>query len=301
MPETKHITICICTFRRRSLLAALGSVANQDLPKEIISHLVVVDNDGARTAESLVSSFCANTEKEVEYVHAPGQNISIARNAGLAACRTRWLAFLDDDETAAPDWLRQLIAKADGSVAIFGQCKAIYSDTAPKWMRFGDYHSNRISPRRGVIDTGYTSNALIDMDFVRAHKLRFDVEYGRTGGEDTKFFFAMVREGAHLAYAPEAVAYEEVSQKRATLRWIIARRYRAGQTYAKLYRTYDIRRYLALVLLSPVKIVVCVAIALPLAVLPSRAMWWMLRGMFHCGVLAFGAGAKIHQEYAKPI
>jgi succinoglycan biosynthesis protein ExoM len=301
MSETKHVTVCICTFRRTSLLAALGSVANQDLPKEIISHVVVVDNDGTRSAESLVSGFCADTGKELEYVHAPRQNISIARNAGLTACRTRWLAFLDDDETAAPDWLRQLIAKSDGFAATFGQCRAIYSDATPSWIRVGDYHSNRISARRGVIETGYTSNVLIDMDFVHTHKLHFDEEYGRTGGEDTKFFFAMVQKGARLAYAPEAVAYEEVSQKRATLRWIIARRYRAGQTYAKLYRTYDARRYLALVLLSPVKVMVCAAIAVPLAVLPSRAMWWMLRGAFHCGVFAFGVGAKIHQEYAQPI
>jgi succinoglycan biosynthesis protein ExoM len=301
MPQAKQITVCICTFRRASLLAALLSVANQDLPKEIASHLVVVDNDSEPTAEPLVSSFCANTGTEVEYVHAPGQNISIARNAGLGACRTRWLAFLDDDETVAPDWLRQLTAKSEGYAATFGQCKAIYADATPKWIRFGDYHSHRISPRRGVIDTGYTSNALIDMNFVHAHKLRFDEEYGRTGGEDTKFFFAMVREGARLAYAPEAVAYEEVSAKRATLRWIVARRYRAGQTYAKLYRTYDGHRYLGLVLLSPIKAAACVAIALPLAVLPSRAMWWALRGVFHCGVFAFGAGAKIHQEYAQPI
>lgn len=298
MSDTKHVTICICTFRRASLYAALASVVNQALPKEISSHVVVVDNDGARMAESLVSSFCANAGKDVEYVHAPRQNISIARNAGLATCRTRWLAFLDDDETAAPDWLHQLIVKSAGSMAVFGQCKAVYSDTAPKWIRFGDYHSTRISPRRGVIDTGYAGNALIDMDFIRAHRLRFDEEYGRTGGEDTKFFFVMVRKGARLAYAPEAVAYEEVPQNRATLKWIIARRYRTGQTFARLYRTHDVRRYLVLVLLSPVKIVMCGAIALLLAFLPSRAMWWMLRGVFHCGVFAFGAGAKIHQEYS---
>jgi succinoglycan biosynthesis protein ExoM len=108
----------------------------------------------------------------------------------------------------------------------------------------------------------------------------------------------MVRESGRLAYAPEAVAYEEVSQKRATLKWLIARRYRAGQTYAKLCRTYDARRYLALVLLSPVKIAMCAAVALPLAIRPSRAMWWMLRGVFHCGVFAFGTGAKVHQEYS---
>jgi succinoglycan biosynthesis protein ExoM len=292
MPETKSVTVCICTFRRASVLAALSSVANQDLPREITYHVIVVDNDGARTAEPVVSGFCADTGKEVEYVHAPGQNISIARNAALAACQTRWLAFLDDDETATSDWLRGLIGKSDGSTAVFGPCKAIYPDATPKWMRLGDYHSTRINPRERVINTGYTGNVLIDMDFVRAHKFRFDEEYGRTGGEDTVFFYALGRKGAQFAYAPEAVAYEQVPENRVSLRWLVGRRYRAGQTYAKLQRNYGFPGYQVLVLLSPVKIAVCAAVALPLMVRPSRAMWWMLRGVFHCGVLAFGVGAR---------
>ena len=294
MSDTKHITVCICTFRRPSLLAALDSVANQDLPEEVISHVVVVDNDGARSAEPIVSGFRTNTGKEVEYVHAPGQNISIARNAGLAACRTRWMAFLDDDETATPDWLRGLIAKCDGSTAIFGPCKAIYPETTPRWVRLGDYHSTGINPRKRAIHTGYSGNVLIDMDFVHAHKLRFDEEYGRTGGEDTAFFYVMSRKGARLAYAPEALAYEQVPENRVSLRWIAGRRYRTGQTYAKLNRNVDFAKYQVLVLLSPVKIAACAAIGLMLVPRPSRAMWWMLRGAYHCGVLAFGVGVRSH-------
>ena len=208
------VTVCICTFRRTSLVTALRSVINQAVSKETTYHVIVVDNDFDRSAEPLVCSLRAATGKNIEYLHAPGQNISLARNAALNACQTRWLAFLDDDETAASDWLNQLMVQCDGSAAIFGPCKAIYSESTPRWIRLGDYHSNRIKYRHGIIETGYTSNVLIDMDFVRAHNLRFDKSLGRTGGEDTIFFHAIYRSGGRLAYADDAIVYEEVSPTR---------------------------------------------------------------------------------------
>ena len=101
--EPTLITVCICTYRRESLNATLASVTNQVLPDEIKRRILVIDNDVARTAEPSVSQFAASLPGiELKYVHAPGQNISIARNAALKTCDTHWLAFIDDDETAAP-------------------------------------------------------------------------------------------------------------------------------------------------------------------------------------------------------
>jgi hypothetical protein len=47
-----------------------------------------------------------------------GPNIAIARNAGLAACKTRWLAFLDDDEVASLGWRDRLIADRGNASAV---------------------------------------------------------------------------------------------------------------------------------------------------------------------------------------
>jgi len=272
-------------------------VARQIVSQGTKWRIVVVDNDITPTAEPLVANFRAVTGTEVEYLHAPGQNISIARNAGLKACRTRWLAFIDDDETAAVDWLDRLMSNRDGA-AVFGPCEAIYDDNTPKWIRIGDYHSNRVVPRRGIIETGYTSNVLIDMDFVRSHNLEFDEEFGRTGAEDTMFFYAMHRCGGHLSYAPDAIVYEEVSDARTSLRWIVTRRYRAGQTYAKLQQRHKPLNYRQIPLLSPIKIAFCVGAAVLLAVRPAHAMWWLMRGIFHCGVLSYRLSGRVFEEYS---
>jgi len=117
---------------------------------------------------------------------------------------------------------------------VFGPCEAIYDDWVPDWIKQGDYHSNRIA-ESSPITTGYTSNVLIDMVFVRRHGLRFEPELGCTG-EDTLFFHAMYRKGGVLKYAPNAVVYERVIPSRANVRWVVRRRYRAGQTRALVSR-----------------------------------------------------------------
>ena len=127
---------------------------------------------------------------------------------------------------------------------MFGPVQAIYPSNAPKWLSQADLLSSTpFRLRNGSIITGYSGNVPIYMEFVRRHKLRFDKKFGKLGGEDTIFFNAMHRRGGHLAYAPGAIAYEEVSNIRTTLPWVIARRYRAGQTYAMLQQRYNVRKY----------------------------------------------------------
>ena len=298
-PETEAVTVCICTFRRPSGLAeAMASVAGQRLPPRVRLKLVVVDNDREPSARRFVERFASDADFAVAYRHCPGENISIARNGALDATTTRWLAFLDDDERADPDWLARLLAHSAVAQAVFGPCEAVYAAHAPTWVRRGDYHSNRIVRRNGVIETGHTCNALIDAAFVRRHGLRFDVELGRSGGEDTIFFHSMRRCGATLAYAPEAIVFEDVAVGRATLGWVARRRYRAGQTYALMLRRFSPRRYALWAWTSPMKIAFCSFAGAATGFDAARASRWAMRGVFHLGGLSYALGFGIHQEYA---
>jgi succinoglycan biosynthesis protein ExoM len=291
------VTVCICTFRRPSLLAALESVAAQKLPKGTVLHILVVDNDFTPTAQAGVESFRARTACSLEYRHVPGRNISAARNEGLRGASTPWLAFLDDDEYASPDWLAGLLAARGGANAVFGPCEANYPPRTPPWMQAGDYHSNRIIEGRGPIDTGYTSNVLIDMDFVRRNLLQFDPALGRTGGEDTFFFHAMYRRGAVLAYEPRAIVREEVAASRLNLKWILRRKFRAGQVYALMFLRFDAAAYRRAALTAPLKIAACAAMAVAMGFEARRAMWWLVRGTFHFGMLNYMLGGSVYQEY----
>ncbi|SDR54565.1 succinoglycan biosynthesis protein ExoM [Rhizobiales bacterium GAS191] len=292
------VTVCICTFRRSSVLAAMKSVAKQELPPKTSLRVLVVDNDAVPSALPIVESFRASTSVDIDYRHAPGRNISVARNAALDETTTPWLAFLDDDEYASPDWLAELIAARHGASAIFGPCQALYGNGTPSWIKAGDYHSNRIPDREGPIDTGYTSNVLIDMGFVRRAGLRFDLALGRSGGEDTMFFHSMFRKGGTLKYAREATVYEEVVASRSNLTWIARRRFRAGQVYAKTFHQLDSASYRRASWTAPLKIAACGVMSAATAFRPNRAMWWLMRGTFHIGILTYAMGMSIYQEYA---
>jgi succinoglycan biosynthesis protein ExoM len=295
---TVAITICICTFRRSSILTALSTVANQLLSDDISLQLIVIDNDDAESALKSVMNFAKTTGIEVAYRHVPGANIAIARNAGLDLAATEWLAFLDDDEIASEVWLNNLIAERLGATAIFGRCTAVYDEQTPQWIRDGDYHSTRIETDvKTAIVTGYAGNVLINMDFVRQHKLRFDTTLGKTGGEDTIFFREIYEKGGLLRYAKNAVVYEPVPSNRNNLRWIIQRKYRSGQIYGTMLYRFDKARYRRIFVVGPAKVLSCVIMTFALGLLSANALRWLCRGAFHLGVLSYAAGFETYPEY----
>ena len=298
--EPIELTVCICTFRRPGILSAIDSVAKQIVPPSISVRILIIDNDAEQSAFSIVTEFRSRTTIRLDYKHAPGQNISMARNAGLDAATTPWLVFMDDDEFASTKWLSGLIASRNGANAVFGPCEAIYREGTPDWIKQGDYHSNRITETE-PITTGYTSNVLIDMAFVRRHGLRFAPELGRTGGEDTMFFHAMYLKGGVLKYASSAVVYETVVSSRVNLAWILRRRYRAGQVRALVSHRCDLVEYARLSLTAPFKVVLCVIMSGLTIPSEARAIWWLMRGVFHWGTISYALGIRVHEEYGKPL
>ena len=191
------IDVCICTFQRPELAAALKSIADQKLPVGHTVRVIVVDNDIEPSARATVASWGAgqNISEFVHYLHAPGRNISVARNACLDYAEGDWIAFLDDDETASPEWLAALISKAGEGDIIFGPVQAVYSAHAPGWLRKGDFHSARVAYRNRRIDTGYAGNVLMRRGAVEAANIRFDLASGVSGGEDTLFFGKLAAAG----------------------------------------------------------------------------------------------------------
>jgi succinoglycan biosynthesis protein ExoM len=279
-------------------LSAIGSIAKQSELPNVNARILVIDNDSEPTARNIVTEFRSRTDIHVDYKHVAGQNISVARNAGLDAATTPWLVFVDDDEYASTNWLAELVASRDGANAVFGPCEAIYGEGTPNWIRQGDYHSNRIT-ERDRITTGYTSNVLIDMAFVRRYGLRFDPALGRTGGEDTMFFHAMYRKGGVLRYASRAIVYESVVPSRANFAWIVKRRYRAGQARALVSHEFDRSEYSRLSWTAPLKVAICAIMAAVTSPNRARAMWWLMRGIFHWGTVSYALGASVYEEYGK--
>jgi succinoglycan biosynthesis protein ExoM len=290
VPHPATVDVCICTYRRPSVAEAIESVAAQDLPSGVSFRLIVCDNDLEPSAREIVETTARRLGLDFLYVHAPAQNISLARNACLKTADAPFLAFLDDDETADRLWLRKLLERqaADGADVVFGAVRAVYGAGLPAWVARADLHSTPSPVRRdGTIVSGYAGSVLMRRGMVG--DLTFDLALGRTGGEDTFFFHELGRRGARFAFNPEAVADEPVTPGRARLPWLLKRSFRAGQTHAGLMLEEGANR-LVKAGLAVAKVAFCVADAALHALSPPAWRRRLVRAALHAGVISRLAG-----------
>lgn len=295
-PPPRHVEVAVCTFRRPALAETLRSVAAQRLPPGVALGVIVADNDDTPSARDLVEAEARAGRLSMRYVHAPARNIAVARNACLDAATAPWLAFLDDDETAEPDWLRHLLQTADttGADLVFGPVLAVYPPGAPAWLRAADLHSTRPTIRGGRFRGGYAGNCLLRRAALGT--ARFDAAFGRSGGEDTAFFNHLLREGARPAFSAEAIAHEPVPAERAALGWLLRRWFRYGQTLGRMREAEGTSRAAA-AMVAAAKAGCCLGgAALQLG---SAAGWrrWLVRGALHAGAVAHLLGAGSAPAY----
>lgn len=297
------IDIGVCTFRRPELADTLRSLDAMEMPAGFDISIIVADNDDTPTARDLVTALSQELTVPVRYQHCPARNISIARNACLDASTADFVAFIDDDETATPRWLADLVAmaQASGAAAVLGPVRARYRPDAPDWMRRGDFHSTLPVWVRGEIHTGYTCNVLLRMGSDSLRGRRFSLARGQTGGEDTEFFDQMYKAGGRIAFSPEAWVDEVVPLSRAAFDWLGRRRFRVGQTHGHLLGRNA--RGIGLVKqvgLASAKAIYCFASALPVVISPVRRNRSVLRGIMHVGVVSGLVGIREIRLYGQP-
>jgi len=273
------IDVCICTYRRDSLVRTLASIDAQVGLAEGV-RILIADNDEVPSAKATVDALAGRWP--IRYLHAPARNISIARNALLEASTADFIAWIDDDEIAEPNWLAALLASIGDHDAAFGPVRALYPAEAPDWIRTADLHSTHAVETANGVVTGYTSNALVRRASVGRE--RFLETLGRSGGEDTEFFTRLFAQGRRFVAAPAALVSEPTAQDRLSLRWLSHRAFRAGQTYARAYIAAG-RRGPGVVAASA-KAAACIGLSVLFAWngVARRRFW--VRGALHRGVVA---------------
>lgn len=291
------VDIAICTFRRPHLAQTLASLAQIQRESHWEIRVIVADNDDTPSAKPLIEATAATFPFPIVYVHAPSRNISIARNACLAAANANWLAFLDDDELVCVNWLSALLSTAErtGACVVLGPVNAIYAESAATWLKQGAFHSTRPVWVQGEIITGYAGNALINRLSPALGGIVFPEAQGRSGGEDTIFFSRVHAGGGMIAFAEDAVATEPVTETRATLKWLLKRQFRAGQTHGLLLLSAS-NRAASLRLSQAAKACAKCAYCLVVSLLNlhDRVKWrrWLIRGALHAGVLSRLLGGR---------
>lgn len=239
------ISVIVCAYtedRWSDMLAAVGSLKAQTLPpREII---LVIDHNPALFERSRQQfSGCTVIENHEK------QGLSGARNSGLAVAQGEVIAFMDEDATAAPDWLETLASGyADPTVlGVGGAIVPVWASGRPAWFP-EEFDWVVGCTYRGMPTTTTTVRNLIgcNMSFRRAVSEQiggFRDGIGRVGThpvgcEETEFCIRANQRfpGKRFLFAPEARVFHNVPAKRANWSYFRARCYAEGLSKALIGR-----------------------------------------------------------------
>ena len=233
-----HISVCICTYRRPQLLRRLlGELERQITEGAFTFSVVVADNDATLSGQPVVEEFVARFSISVVYCVEPRRNIALARNRALEHARGEFVAWIDDDEFPAPDWLRNLLAAAGRYevAGVLGPVRPYFDAPPPRWLVEGHF-CERAEHLTGTLmhwSQSFAGNALLRLDILRPLRSPFCAEFG-LGGEDVDFFRRMASLGHEYVWCNEAVVHEVVPPSRWTRTYRLKRAMMLGRSSRKL-------------------------------------------------------------------
>lgn len=287
------LSVCIATFQRPELLKKLlKSLVSQDLGKNIVLEIIIVDNDKNETARNIVKEFIDTDKFKYSYLVQPEKNISLTRNVAVAKANGEYLLFIDDDEYASENWVIELFRTvtnfdADG---VFGTVNSYFSEGTPKWIR-QSFIYNRPTFKTGTTATVTRSgNCLIKRSTIKSVDGPFDPAYGISGGSDTKLFYLLISNGAKFVNSFEAETFEFVPPERATLKWLVKRAFRTGNGFVrrlienKKKNTFIVKFRFIIIGCSFSLMSICLAIFL--FPLKSKRIHWYLKFIANLGKLS---------------
>ncbi len=240
------LVVAILTYRRPDDIRAVlplvaaqaadlreAAAADAALPRAV--RIVVVDNDPAGGAGAAVEDAAVDSPVPIAYVHEPTPGISAARNRALdAAGDDDLLVFLDDDERPDAGWLTALARarQATGSAGVAGPVRREHEVEPDAWVTAGGFFARRRPATGTRLEVAATNNLQRDLRAVRAAGLRFDVDLGTQGGEDTLFTRQLVASGGLLTWCAEAGVVDVVPRARTTRRWVVLRAFSSGNSWS---------------------------------------------------------------------
>lgn len=297
MAVTKHITVCICTYKRPDLLKRLlHELGQQETDGLFTFDVVVVDNDASESAQPVTAEFATGSKTPIRYFVESRQSIAMTRNKAVENAKGDFVAFIDDDEFPIRNWLLILFNalhqyQVDG---VLGPVKPHFDGHPPAWLVKGNFHDRETYPTGMVIDwrKGRTGNVLLKASLFAGSAEPFDPTF-RTG-EDQVFFQRMIEKGHVFIWCDEAVAYEVVPPVRWTRSFLLRRALLRGalEPLTPNFGARDVAKSLVAV--------PAYAMALPFALIlgPDKLMNILVR-MFHHGgkLLALVGINPIREQY----
>lgn len=268
-----RIVVAALTRRRplmlRNLLKSWGEMS---IPDRCTVTCLIVENDNTDYSRSIVEEmsplpngltieYALEVEPGIPFGRNRAAREAIAHNADL-------LAFVDDDEMVARDWLVEFIlGYRNSKAALLGAPlyvgepvpslgiieRTIYKNQVSRYR----HQANRAS-RRATLDTTkrvtvVTNNWLAETSLFSENQIWFDEYMRYTGGTDAKFCAEVKARNIKVGWVDTAHVFETIPRNRLTFRYQYERGRDQSATHFHRKRALNKDVYLGLVIAVPLK------------------------------------------------
>lgn len=122
------VSVLMLTYNRENLVSrAIESILNQTYSN---FEFIIVDN-GSTDKSGQIADEYAQKDSRIRVIHRDKGTISAGRNTALDAAQGDYIAFIDDDDWAEPDFLEFLLnlaVESDADIAICGAADKVFDE-----------------------------------------------------------------------------------------------------------------------------------------------------------------------------
>lgn len=240
-----RISAIICTLSRANYLRkSIDSLIGQTLSAAHYEILIVDNGSTDNTSEVVLREY--DDVQNLRYVYEPILGLSQARNTGWIHAVGEYVAYLDDDAIAHPQWLEKILHVFETvepePACVGGRIEPLWEIPRPSWL------ANGLLTCLGMLDLSDSPMMLDDSHWLFGgnsayprHLLEtvggFQTSLGRKGNkllsnEEILLHQQLKQRGYRYYYHPDVAIRHRVPSFRLTKSWFIRRWYWQGVSNA---------------------------------------------------------------------
>ncbi len=194
--QKNDLSVIIPTYNSKDLLKrCLDSLEKQTFAVSQFE-VIVVDDGSTDETKAMLADFQKSTRIDFSFVSIANSGPAAARNTGASHAKYDWIALLDADVIACPNWLQkaaELINQFPSVVGFEGRTKVSEREN---WTPFTHQTENLNGGRYP------TCNLILRKEFCL-----FNTDYRAAFREDSDLAFSILESGYTIHFSPELLVY----------------------------------------------------------------------------------------------
>ncbi len=187
-------SVVVPTFNRPTFLrSCLKSLIRQRLDTDSYE-IIVVDDGSPQNMESIVGDVMGETSLRWRFLRTDHRGPASARNSGIQHSDAPIVVFIDDDCTAEPSWLREILRPFSSGSIDGVEGRVVRHDESTPFTHFVE---NLAGGQFLTANIAYRRETLVALE-------NFDESYQQAAAEDWDLAFRVLERGGKILFASKA-------------------------------------------------------------------------------------------------